>query len=211
MGLAVVAALTWVHRRSETVGDGRDRRRVERGRLAGVSLLACETAFLVAAGAPLWTSSSTPFASTPAVVALKSAVGSSVVGLGGSLCFLPPGLGIPENAQVAYGVQELALYDPMIPSAYYSSWRARQPRVAGYTRRLGVLPRHQHGRAGPALRGLVRAGASRLAGTQGERLRQRRGGRGPLPDPRCGARDPDPVGGRRATAGRRRSRDARDR
>jgi hypothetical protein len=72
----------------------------------------------------LWTSTSTPFASTPAVVALKSAVGSSLVGLGGPLCFLPPGLGIPENAQLAYQVQELAIYDPMIPSAYYSSWRA---------------------------------------------------------------------------------------
>ena len=94
------------------------------GRLAGASLLVCETAFLVTAGAPLWTSSSTPFASTPAVTALKTTVGSSLVGLGGSLCFLPPGLGIPENAQVAYGVQELALYDPMIPSAYYSSWRS---------------------------------------------------------------------------------------
>ena len=124
VGLGVVVALTWMHRRSDTAGDPQDSSRATAGRLAGVSLLVCETAFLVAAGAPLWTSSSTPFASTPAVVALKSAVGSSVVGLGGSLCFLPPGLGIPENAQVAYGVQELALYDPMIPSAYYSSWRA---------------------------------------------------------------------------------------
>ncbi len=124
LGLGVVVALTWMHRRSDTAGDPQGSSRVTAGRLAGVSLLVCETAFLVAAGAPLWTSSSTPFASTPSMVALKSAVGSSVVGLGGSLCFLPPGLGIPENAQVAYGVQELALYDPMIPSAYYSSWRA---------------------------------------------------------------------------------------
>jgi hypothetical protein len=62
---------------------------------------------------------------------LKSAVGSSVVGLGASFCFLPPGLGIPENAQIAYGVQELALYDPMIPSAYYSSWTATTHESAG--------------------------------------------------------------------------------
>ena len=123
LGLVVVAALTWVHRRSVRAGRPERMSRVTAGRVAGLSLLACETAFLVAAGAPLWTSTSTPFASTPAVVALKNEVGSSLVGLGGSLCFLPPGLGIPENAQVAYGVQELALYDPMIPSAYYSSWR----------------------------------------------------------------------------------------
>jgi hypothetical protein len=119
VGLAVVFALAWADRRL----GGRTLLRVTPGRLAGVVLLGCETAFLVASGAPLWTSSPTPYASTPALVALQRTVGSSVVALGQPLCFLPPGLGIPENAQVDYGVQELALYDPMIPSAYYSSWR----------------------------------------------------------------------------------------
>jgi hypothetical protein len=123
VGIGAVALLTWAHRRRDMASDAQQTG-VTAGRLAGVSLLACETAFLVAAGAPLWTSASTPFASTPNMVALQSAVGSSVVGLGRSLCVLPPGLGIPENAELAYGVQELALYDPMIPSAYYSSWRA---------------------------------------------------------------------------------------
>jgi Bacterial membrane protein YfhO len=124
VGLGVVVTLTWMHRRSDRAGRREGSSHATAGRVAGVSLLICETAFLVAAGAPLWTSTSTPFASTPAVAGLKNAVGSSLVGLGGSLCFLPPGLGIPENAQLAYQVQELALYDPMIPSAYYSSWRA---------------------------------------------------------------------------------------
>jgi Bacterial membrane protein YfhO len=124
VGLGVVVTLTWMHRRSDSDGGSRVSSGATAGRLAGVSLLVCETAFLIAAGAPLWTSTTTPFASTPSMVALKSAVGQSVVGLGRSLCVLPPGLGIPENAQLAYGIQELALYDPMIPSAYYSSWRA---------------------------------------------------------------------------------------
>jgi hypothetical protein len=119
-GLGVVGALAWMRTR---FGEAQESHAVV-GRLAGASLLVCETAFLVAAGAPLWTSSSTPFVSTPAEAALKSTVGSSLVGLGGFLCFLPPGLGLPENAQVAYGIDELALYDPMIPSAYYSSWRS---------------------------------------------------------------------------------------
>lgn len=131
VGLGVVAALTWLHRRSASTGRPERPSRVTAGRLAGLSLLACETAFLVAAGAPLWTSSSTPFASTPAEVALKSTVGSSVVALGGSLCFLPPGLGLPENAEVAYGLQELAVYDPMVPNAYFSSWRAVSREVPG--------------------------------------------------------------------------------
>ncbi len=126
VGLGAVAALTWMHRRSNASEDSAHEKgwlRPNAGRLAGVSLLVCETAFLVAAGAPLWTSTNAPFASTPAVAALKSAVGSSEVGLGQTLCILPPGLAIPENAQFAYGVRELAIYDPMIPSAYYSSWR----------------------------------------------------------------------------------------
>jgi hypothetical protein len=131
LGIAVVGALVWMHRRSDKKDHPEGSSRVSVGRLAGVSLFACETVFLVAAGAPLWTSSSTPFAPTPAVVALKSTVGSSVVGLGGSLCFFPPGLGIPENAQLAYGIQELALYDPMIPSAYYSSWKTLTHESAG--------------------------------------------------------------------------------
>ncbi len=64
-------------------------------------------------------------------MALKGAVGSSVVGLGSSTCFLAPGLGIPQNAQDPYGIQELALYDPMIPSSYYSSWRSVSRASAG--------------------------------------------------------------------------------
>ena len=124
VGLGVVGALAWIHRRPDTSGHPEGPSRAKVGRVAGASLLACETAFLLAAGAPLWTSSPTPFASTPAVAALKTTVGSSLVGLGGFLCFLPPGLGIPENAQIAFGVRELAIYDPMIPSAYYSSWRS---------------------------------------------------------------------------------------
>lgn len=131
VGLTVIVALGWIHRRLERKGHREGASHVSVGRVAGISLLACEAAFLVASGAPLWTSSSTPFAPTSAVVALKGAVGSSVVGLGGSLCFLPPGLGIPENAQLAYGVQELAVYDPMIPSAYYSSWSAVSHEAAG--------------------------------------------------------------------------------
>ena len=123
VGLAVVGGLAVFDRRPKGSHRGASTR-ARAAQWGGLALMVCETAFLIAAGVPLWTSSSTPFASTPAEVAVKSAVGSSIIGLGGSLCFFPPGLGFPENSQVAYGVQELALYDPMIPSSYYSSWRA---------------------------------------------------------------------------------------
>ncbi|MGH3577360.1 MAG: YfhO family protein, partial [Mycobacterium sp.] len=69
--------------------------------------------------------------STPGEVALKRAVGHSLVGFGAPLCFLPPGLGITPNAQVTYGIQELALYDPMIPNAYFSAWKGLTHQVAG--------------------------------------------------------------------------------
>jgi uncharacterized integral membrane protein len=125
LGLAVVGVLARARRRegAESSPVQELRRRRAEG-VAGVVLLAGEAAFLIAAGLPLWTSTSTPFASTPAMAQLQSTIGSSTLGLGSSLCFLPPGLGVPENAQVAYGLQELAIYDPMIPRRYYASWHA---------------------------------------------------------------------------------------
>ena len=131
VGLGVVGTLVWWSGRLDAIRLGRWSNRVTMGRLTGGALLVCESAFLIASGAPLWTSSSTPFAPTPAEVALKNVVGTSVVGLGGAICVLPPGLGIPENTQVAYQIQELALYDPMIPSRYYSSWQSISSASAG--------------------------------------------------------------------------------
>ncbi len=122
LGLLITGILVWVDRDGDSRPAARWRRQAGYG-AAGV-LMVCETLFLVMSGASLWTATSTPFSPTAAEVSLKQAVGSSVVGLGTSTCFFPPGLGFPENAQVPYGIQELALYDPMIPSSYYSSWRA---------------------------------------------------------------------------------------
>lgn len=132
LGLVVVATLISWHGRHERTGSTDNhsyRHRVVQ--LACASLFVCESVFLILSGASLWTSSSTPFAPTPAVVALKSVVGSSLVGLGGSLCVIPPGLGIPGNAQIVYGVDELDVYDPMIPSSYFSSWRSVSGESAG--------------------------------------------------------------------------------
>lgn len=137
VGLVAVGLLAWAHRCPEK--DGRHRSS-HVGIGVGLLLLACETAFLLAAGAPLWTSASTPFAPTRAEVALKSAVGSSVVGFGAPLCFFPPGLGILPNAQLAYGIQELGLYDPLIPSAYFSSWSALTHQSAGNRRDFLYCP-----------------------------------------------------------------------
>ena len=90
--------------------------------LAGFGLLACETGFLIAAGAPLWSSSPTVFTPTPAVAALQRYVGTSTVGLGPDPSFSCTGLGIQPDANVAFGVHELAVYDPMVPKKYFTSF-----------------------------------------------------------------------------------------
>jgi hypothetical protein len=94
---------------------------------AAGTLLACETAFLVAAGAPLISSSPVVLTPTPVVATLQKAIGSSLVGLGTESCvastyFGGPGQGILPQANVLFQVHELAMYDPLAPSAYYSVW-----------------------------------------------------------------------------------------
>ena len=128
-----------MHRRRHSDGEpaakhrphGEPPNRPVLGQWVGLLLLVCETAFLVSAGAPLWSSSSTFFAPTPAVTALQRDVGSSLVGWGPhtSLCL---GLGIIANANDAFDVHELALYDPMVPKSYFTSFADLTGRSAGY-------------------------------------------------------------------------------
>jgi hypothetical protein len=122
VGLMVVAWLTWTVRHHAGSFPAR------RARVAAGVLLLCETAFLVAAGAPVWTSSSQVPVPTPAVASLQKAVGTSLVGLGTGSCVASTFLGYPEpgilpEANILYQVDELAIYDPLVPSAYFSSWK----------------------------------------------------------------------------------------
>jgi hypothetical protein len=88
-------------------------------RLAGALLLLVSTGFLIASGAPLFSSSSKYPTSTPAVASLQRAVGSSVVGIGGPPTY-PADLGIMVNANLLYSVHEFGAYDPLVPRAYFS-------------------------------------------------------------------------------------------
>jgi hypothetical protein len=95
--------------------------------VAGVLLL-CETAFLVASAMPLWTSSSNPLRPTSAVAKLENVVGSSLVGTGSSSCIASTWLGGPEpgllpQANTLFGVHELAIYDPLVPKSYFTTWQ----------------------------------------------------------------------------------------
>ena len=132
------------------------------GRWAALVLLACETAFLIAAGAPLWSSSPNFFTATPAESSLQRLVGSKTVAIGAGDCLK---LGIRPNVNAMYGIHELNAYDPAIPKTYFTTWRAltgQSPGLASYNefcplvntvalaRLFGVeFILEPHGRSGP--------------------------------------------------------------
>ncbi len=90
---------------------------------AGMVLLVAESAFLVSAGAALWSASPTMLPNSPAVTTLGRIVGSSTVGF--ASCSSVGGYadqGILPDANVGYSVSELADYDPIVPSGYYKLW-----------------------------------------------------------------------------------------
>ncbi len=124
-GLAAAGFLLWVSRQRERadrrlIGHGASQPFVLRwsGAIAGVGLLAVQTAFLVSAGASMIQSSAQTFPQTPATNALVAKVGTATVGFGSQSCVL----GIVPNANGVYGVHELAVYDPIVPKKYFSTW-----------------------------------------------------------------------------------------
>jgi hypothetical protein len=101
--------------------------RARQGVAAG--LLVAQSAFGVAAGVGFWSISSTYFSPTPAVAALQRTVGSAVVAMGP--CRPRPftypyatEFGIRPNANIGFGVHEFAVYEPVLPTTYFSSWEA---------------------------------------------------------------------------------------
>lgn len=100
--------------------SGPRRTRPSPSTIAGAALLVCLTAFLVAAGIPLRSSSDRPFAATQQVTELRRAVGSKTIGLDAEGCGTQ--LGIPPNANIFYGLHQMNMYDPLIPSRYWAAW-----------------------------------------------------------------------------------------
>ena len=92
-------------------------------------LVALETAFLLSAGIPFWSVSSTYFPTNPAITELQHTVGTSLVGYGGcrSFRYLTPSkaeVGIRPDANVGYQLHEFAVYDPILPPRYFRAWKA---------------------------------------------------------------------------------------
>lgn len=110
IGLVVLAGLA---------GGSSPRRR--RAVVVGVILL--EGAFLLSSGVRVNTYGTSYFPKSIAIAKLENVVGSSVVGLdGGQAISAYPGIGLLPETNVPYGMGEMAAYDPLVPSGYFSSW-----------------------------------------------------------------------------------------
>jgi hypothetical protein len=101
--------------------------------VVGGVLLVLQTAFLVASGAPLWSSAAHGASTTPPVASLVRTSGGATVGFGSITCYAGPGLsalGILPNANILFGVHEFDFYDPILPTAYLDAWGQVSPTLA---------------------------------------------------------------------------------
>lgn len=90
-------------------------------------LVVTETAVLVVSGVGFWSVSNGYFPTNSGVQELQSAVGSSLVGLGTCkhIGYATPStneVGIRVDANIAYGIEEFAVYDPIMPTNYFRLW-----------------------------------------------------------------------------------------
>jgi Bacterial membrane protein YfhO len=131
VGVGVLTALAIVGRRSVAKNWSRRTFRLLALGAAG-ALLTTQTVFLVLDDGPIPSSSAHTYPQTQGVTALKQAVGSSVVGLGiGKDESGGFGLGLNPDANVAYGIDEFAVYDPIVPRSFFSSWNTLYKTSAG--------------------------------------------------------------------------------
>ncbi len=98
------------------------RHRARTGALGAATLLVVETGFLLGAGSGIWSSSSTGFERTAPIATLQRRAGDAIVGIGSCARSALPDLGIAPDANVVFGVDETAVLDPIVPSAYSASY-----------------------------------------------------------------------------------------
>ncbi len=114
----LAATVIWLHRsRPASLG------RIGRAALFTL-LLASETAFLLIFGTPLNGYSPQFLPETAAEQAVIARVGPGMVGLAdpGAPVTHYPSVGVIPELNVAYGLNEFAVYDPMVPRAYFKAW-----------------------------------------------------------------------------------------
>ncbi len=92
------------------------------GRLELWLLLLVETVLLVSAGAGFVSSSPRYLPKSSEVSAFQRLVGSSLVGMGSCATNSFPTIGLVPDVNLAYGVNEFAAYDPILPRSYHASY-----------------------------------------------------------------------------------------
>jgi hypothetical protein len=130
--LALVLPLVTRLSRPRGTGAGAGRKMVTLGCAWFVGV---QGAFLVVAGTGINSYAPVTYPVTPAVKTLQHLVGHHLLGLdaGTDSCVAAPkgqacgvrswaGVGFYPEINVAYGVAELAVYDPLAPKAYFDSW-----------------------------------------------------------------------------------------
>jgi hypothetical protein len=103
-------------------------RRVPPSWLVPTLFLGVLSAFLLSVGIPFWSVSTAYFAPTPAVSTVTHIVGNQLVGYGSCrqeryLTSSPQEVGIRPNANIAYGMYVMAVYDPIVPYSYFQGWK----------------------------------------------------------------------------------------
>ncbi len=129
LSLAALFAVVTARARARGGGTGALRRALAR-RAGIVVLLGTECAFLLLAGQGPISSAPAPLPRSVAVVRLQRLVGKGLVGIGRCAENAFPDAGVLPDANVAYGLAQLSVYDPIVPAAYYRSYGA----AAGTTR-----------------------------------------------------------------------------
>ncbi len=135
LGLVLVGALAgWRTRTATGQGRAADPAPLSHRRVVAGLLLVVETAFLVSAGAQLWSSSPHGATPTPAVTALADSVGEGTVGFGAFTCYDGPAvtsLGILPEANSLFDVHQFDFYDPVLPTGYFQAWSRVSPSKPG--------------------------------------------------------------------------------
>jgi hypothetical protein len=139
VGFVVVAWLALVQRRRPSGAGASPRRTARTGGSGAFALLVCETAFLITAGAPLWSSSATSLSATRSETTLADTVGGAVVGFGVRSCAVPGRVGIPQNVNAALAVHELNVYDPITPRALFQAWSTATGQPGGLGKPISVF------------------------------------------------------------------------
>jgi hypothetical protein len=136
-GLLMVMDRVWGDK--VVLGDSRIARVVgDPSRIAAALLLVGSTAFLIPQVFPWWPSAQTAIAPNKAEVALKKAVGNSVLGFGLN-CWYKPSVGIVPNVNAIFGVHEFDSYDPITPQQLFTAWELAAHTNPRPPNELGVI------------------------------------------------------------------------